>query len=177
MKDYMAAADWFTDKMPQIDKERLGACGASFGGYSIYWLAGHNHDVKGYEDGRRIKAFLAHNGMFNFEQQCLETEELWFTDWDLGGPYWVKNAKTAHSYANSPHLFVDQWNSPLCVIHSEFDFRIVASQGMAAYNAAKLRGLDARYLYFPDETHWVLRPQNSLLWHRNFIDWFDTHLK
>ena len=177
MKDYMAAADWFAFNTPQIDKERLGACGASFGGFSIYWLAGHNHDVKGYEGGRRIKAFLAHNGMFNFEQQCLETEELWFTDWDLGGPYWVKNAKTAHSYANSPHLFVDQWNSPLCVIHSEFDFRIVASQGMAAYNAAKLRGLDARYLYFPDETHWVLRPQNSLLWHRNFIDWFDSHLK
>ena len=177
MKDYMTAADYFSDNVPQIDKERLGACGASFGGFSIYWLAGHNYGVKGYNDGRRIKAFLAHNGMFNFEQQCLETEELWFTDWDLGGPYWVKNAKTAHSYNNSPHLFVDKWNSPLCVIHSEFDFRIVASQGMAAYNAAKLRGLDARYLYFPDETHWVLRPQNSLLWHRNFIDWFDSHLK
>ena len=177
MKDYMTAADYFADNTPQIDKERLGACGASFGGFSIYWLAGHNYDVKGYADGRRIKAFLAHNGMFNFEQQCLETEELWFTDWDLGGPYWVKNTKTAHSYNNSPHLFVDKWNSPLCVIHSEFDFRIVASQGMAAYNAAKLRGLDARYLYFPDETHWVLKPQNSLLWHRNFIDWFDSHLK
>ena len=177
MKDYMAAADYFAFNTPQIDKERLGACGASFGGFSIYWLAGHNYGVKGYDDGRRIKCFLAHNGMFNFEQQCLETEELWFTDWDLGGPYWVKNAKTEHSYNNSPHLFVDKWNSPLCVIHSEFDFRIVASQGMAAYNAAKLRGLDARYLYFPDETHWVLRPQNSLLWHRNFIDWFDSHLK
>ena len=177
MKDYMTAADYFASHTPQIDKERLGACGASFGGFSIYWLAGHNYDVKGYADGRRIKAFLAHNGMFNFEQQCLETEELWFTDWDLGGPYWVKNAKTAHSYAQSPHHFVDKWNAPLCVIHSEFDFRIVASQGMAAYNAAKLRGLDARYLYFPDETHWVLRPQNSLLWHRNFIDWFDSHLK
>lgn len=169
MKDYMAATDYFAQK-PQIDAERIGACGASFGGYSIYWLAGHN-------ENHRFKAFLAHNGMFNFEQQCLETEEYWFTNWDLGGPYWVKNAKTAHSYANSPHLFVDKWNTPLCVVHSEFDFRIVASQGMAAYNAAKLRGLDARYLYFPDETHWVLRPQNSLLWHRNFIDWFDKYLK
>ena len=177
MKDYMSATDWAADNIKQIDRERIGACGASFGGYSIYWLAGHNHDVKGYNEGRRFKAFLAHNGMFNFEQQCLETEELWFTGWDLGGPYWEKNAKTAHSYANSPHLFVDKWNTPLCVIHSEFDFRIVASQGMAAYNAAKLRGLDARYLYFPDETHWVLKPQNSLLWHRNFIDWFDTYLK
>lgn len=178
MQDYMTAADYFTDNMPQIDKERLGACGASFGGFSIYWLAGHNYDAKGYKDGRRFKAFLAHNGMFNFEQQYLETEELWFVNWDLGGPYWDKeNPKVKKSYANSPHLFVDKWNTPLCVIHSEFDFRIVASQGMAAYNAAKLRGLDARYLYFPDETHWVLKPQNSLLWHRNFIDWFDSHLK
>lgn len=169
MKDYMSATDYFA-QMPQIDAERIGACGASFGAYSIYWLAGHN-------ENHRFKAFLAHNGMFNFEQQCLETEEYWFTNWDLGGPYWVKNAKTAHSYANSPHLFVEKWNTPICVVHSEFDFRIVASQGMAAYNAAKLRGLDARYLYFPDETHWVLRPQNSLLWHRNFIDWFDKYLK
>ena len=177
MQDYMTAADYFTDNMRQIDKERLGGCGASFGGFSIYWLAGHNHDVKGYKDGRRLKALLAHNGMFNFDQQCLETEELWFTNWDLGGTYWEKNAKTQKSFSNSPHLFVDKWNTPLCVVHSEFDFRIVASQGMAAYNAAKLRGLDARYLYFPDETHWVLKPQNSLLWHRNFIDWFDKYLK
>ncbi|MCR4965342.1 MAG: S9 family peptidase [Bacteroidales bacterium] len=177
MQDYMRAADFFTDSVKQIDKERLGACGASFGGFSIYWLAGHNHDVPGYKDGRRLKALLAHNGMFNFEQQYLETEELWFTNWDLGGPYWEKNATTEKSFAFSPHRYVDKWNTPLCVVHSEFDFRIVASQGMAAYNAAKLRGLDARYLYFPDETHWVLKPQNSLLWHRNFLDWFDTHLK
>ena len=177
MKDYMTATDWAADNIKQIDKERIGACGASFGGYSIYWLAGHNHDVKGYDGGRRFKAFLAHNGMFNFEQQCLETEEYWFTNWDLGGTYWENTPKTKKSFANSPHLFVDKWNTPLCVVHSEFDFRIVASQGMAAYNAAKLRGLEARYLYFPDETHWVLKPQNSLLWHRNFIDWFDKYLK
>ena len=177
MQDYMAATDWAAANIPQIDRERIGACGASFGGYSIYWLAGHNHDVKGYNEGRRFKAFLAHNGMFNFEQQCLETEELWFTGWDLGGPYWEKNAKTANSYANSPHLFVDKWNTPLCVVHSEFDFRIVASEGMAAYNAAQIRHIPSRYLYFPDETHWVLKPQNSLLWHRNFIDWFDQWLK
>ncbi|MBQ9639287.1 MAG: S9 family peptidase [Bacteroidales bacterium] len=170
MKDYMQSVDVLAREVKQIDAERIGACGASFGAFSIYWLAGHN-------ENHRFKAFLAHNGMFNFEQQCLETEEYWFTNWDLGGPYWEHNAKTAHSYKQSPHLFVDRWNTPLCVVHSEFDFRIVASQGMAAYNAAKLRGLDARYLYFPDETHWVLRPQNSLLWHRNFIDWFDTYLK
>jgi len=170
MKDYMTATDYFANNCKQIDKERIGACGASFGGYSIYWLAGHN-------ENHRFKAFLAHNGMFNFEQQSLETEEFWFTNWDLGGPYWAKTPQTIKSYSNSPHLFVDKWNTPICVVHSEYDFRIVASQGMAAYNAAKLRGLDARYLYFPDETHWVLRPQNSLLWHRNFIDWFDKYLK
>lgn len=170
MKDYMQATDVLAKEVPQIDAERIGACGASFGAYSIYWLAGHN-------ENRRFKAFLAHNGMFNFEQQCLETEEYWFTNWDLGGPYWEKNAKTARSYANSPHRFVEKWNTPICVIHSEYDYRIVASQGMAAYNAAKLRGLEARYLYFPDESHWVLKPQNSLLWHRNFIDWFDHYLK
>ena len=170
MQDYLTATDYFAEKMPQIDADRIGACGASFGGYSVYWLAGHN-------ESRRFKAFLAHNGMFNFEQQCLETEEYWFTNWDLGGPYWEKNGKTAHSYAQSPHLFVDRWNTPICVVHSEYDYRIVASQGMAAYNAAKLRGLEARYLYFPDESHWVLKPQNSLLWHRNFIDWFDKYLK
>ncbi len=178
MQDYMRAADFFADSVKQIDKERLGACGASFGGYSVYWLAGHNHDVKGYNDGRRFKAFLAHNGMFNFEQQYLETEEMWFDNWDIGGPYWDwNNPQVKKSYANSPHLFVDKWNTPICVIHSEFDFRIVASEGMAAYNAAQMRHIPSRYLYFPDETHWVLKPQNSLLWHRNFIDWFDTNLK
>ena len=177
MQDYMAATDWAAS-LPMIDRERIGACGASFGGYSIYWLAGHNHDVKGYNEGRRFKAFLAHNGMFNFEQQYLETEEMWFDNWDLGGPYWDwNNPQIKKSYSNSPHLFVDKWNTPICVIHSEFDFRIVASEGMAAYNAAQMRHIPSRYLYFPDETHWVLKPQNSLLWHRNFIDWFDTYLK
>lgn len=177
MKDYMAATDWAAS-LPMIDRERIGACGASFGGYSIYWLAGHNHHVKGYNEGRRFKAFLAHNGMFNFQQQYLETEEMWFDNWDLGGPYWDwNNPQIKKSYSNSPHLFVDKWNTPICVIHSEFDFRIVASQGMAAYNAAQMRHIPSRYLYFPDETHWVLKPQNSLLWHRNFIDWFDQWLK
>lgn len=171
MKDYMQATDVIAKDIAAIDADRIGAAGASFGAFSIYWLAGHN-------ENHRFKAFLAHNGMFNLEQQYCETEEMWFVNWDLGGPFWDKsNAKAQKSFAQSPHLFVDKWNTPICVVHSEFDFRIVASQGMAAYNAAKLRGLDARYLYFPDETHWVLRPQNSLLWHRNYIDWFDTYLK
>lgn len=171
MKDYMQSVDVLAKEVKAIDPDRIGACGASFGAFSIYWLAGHN-------ENHRFKAFLAHNGMFNFDQQCLETEEYWFTNWDLGGTYWQKNKpRVRASFAQSPHLFVDRWNTPICVVHSEYDFRIVASQGMAAYNAAQLLGIESRYLYFPDETHWVLKPQNSLLWHRNFIDWFDHYLK
>lgn len=169
MKDYLTAIDEMS-KCPFVDKEHLGAVGASFGGFSVYWLAGHHE--------KRFKCFIAHNGMFNLEQQYLETEEMWFVNWDLGGPYWDKNNKTAQkSFANSPHKFVDKWDTPLMVIHSEFDYRIVASQGMAAYNAAVIRGIPARYLYFPDESHWVLKPQNGILWQRNFFDWLDKWLK
>jgi dipeptidyl aminopeptidase/acylaminoacyl peptidase len=169
MKDYLSAIDALA-KEPYVDKNRIGACGASYGGFSVYWLAGNHH--------KRFKAFLAHNGMFNLEQQYLETEEIWFVDWDLGGNFWDKNNRKAqNSYQNSPHKFIQNWDTPICVIHSEQDYRIVASQGMAAYNAALLKGIPARYLYFPDENHWVLKPQNSILWHRNFKDWFDTFLK
>jgi dipeptidyl aminopeptidase/acylaminoacyl peptidase len=168
MKDYLTAIDEMC-KEKYVDKDRLGAVGASFGGFSVYWLAGHHN--------KRFKCFIAHNGMFNFEQQYLETEEMWFEEWDLGGAYWVDNSKTRHSYANSPHKFVDKWDTPILVIHSENDYRIVASQGMAAYNAAVIRGIPARYLYFPDESHWVLKPQNGVLWQRNFFDWLDTWLK
>ena len=170
MKDYLQAYDIIAKQHPNIDENRVGACGASYGAFSVYWLAG-NHN-------KRFKAFLAHNGMFNLEQQYCETEELWFVNWDLGGPFWdKKNATAQKSFANSPHKFVQNWDTPICCIHGELDYRIVASQGMAAYNAAVMRGIPARYLYFPDENHWVLQPQNSLLWHRNFIDWFDKWLK
>ena len=170
MKDYMQAYDVVAKQHPNIDENRVGACGASYGAFSVYWLAGNHNN--------RFKAFLAHNGMFNLEQQYCETEEMWFVNWDLGGAYWEKDNKVAQkSFANSPHKFVQNWNTPICCIHGEKDYRIVASQGMAAYNAAVLRGVPARYLYFPDENHWVLQPQNSLLWHRNFIDWFDKWLK
>ena len=170
MKDYMQAYDVIAKQHPNIDENRVGACGASYGAFSVYWLAGNHQN--------RFKAFLAHNGMFNLEQQYCETEEMWFVNWDLGGPYWDKtNATAQRSYANSPHKFIQNWNTPICVIHGELDYRIVASQGMAAYNAAVLRGVPARYLYFPDENHWVLQPQNSVSWHRKFIDWFDKWLK
>ena len=145
MDDYLSAIDDIA-KEPCVDKDRLGCVGASFGGYSVYWLAGHHN--------KRFKAFIAHDGFFNMEQQYLETEELWFTNWDLGGAYWEKNNPAVQrSYANSPHLFVDKWDTPILCIHGEKDFRILASQGMAAFNAAKLRGVPAQLLIFPDENH------------------------
>ena len=169
MDDYLSAIDDIA-KEPYVDKDRLGCVGASFGGYSVYWLAGHHN--------KRFKAFIAHDGFFNMEQQYLETEELWFTNWDLGGAYWEKNNPAVQrSYANSPHLFVDKWDTPILCIHGEKDYRILASQGMAAFNAAKLRGVPAQLLIFPDENHWVLKPQNGILWQRTFFAWLDKWLK
>lgn len=169
MKDYLNAIDDVAAE-PWSDENRLAAVGASYGGFSVYWLAGHHN--------KRFKAFIAHDGMFNLESQYLETEEMWFVNWDLGGPYWDKSNPVAQrSYANSPHRFVDKWDTPILIIHGEKDYRIVASQGMAAFNAAILRGIPAEYLYFPDENHWVLKPQNSVLWQRVFFDWLDKWLK
>lgn len=169
MDDYLTAIDNMAQE-PYVDKNRLGCVGASFGGYSVYWLAGHHN--------KRFKAFIAHDGFFNMEQQYLETEELWFTNWDLGGAYWEKNNPAVkRSYANSPHLFVDKWDTPILCIHGEKDYRILASQGMAAFNAAKLRGVPAELLIFPDENHWVLKPQNGILWQRTFFKWLDKWLK
>jgi dipeptidyl aminopeptidase/acylaminoacyl peptidase len=169
MKDYLSAIDAVAHE-PYVNKDKLGCVGASYGGFSVYWLAGH-HD-------KRFKAFISHDGMFNLEQQYLETEEMWFVNWDLGGPYWdKKNAVAQRSYANSPHLFVDKWDTPILVIHGEKDYRILASQGMAAFNAAKLRGVPAQLLIFPEENHWVLQPQNGILWQRVFKQWLDKWLK
>jgi dipeptidyl aminopeptidase/acylaminoacyl peptidase len=169
MKDYLSAIDAMT-KEPYVNKDKLGCVGASYGGFSVYWLAG-NHN-------KRFKAFIAHDGMFNLEAQYLETEEMWFVNWDLGGPFWDKNNKTAQrSFANSPHRFVQNWDAPILCIHGELDYRIVATQGMQAFNAAKLRGIPAEFLYFPDENHWVLKPQNGVLWQRTFYNWLDKWLK
>ncbi|MDO9511473.1 MAG: S9 family peptidase [Bacteroidales bacterium] len=169
MKDYLAAIDEVA-KEPWADETRMGAVGASYGGFSVYWLAG-NHN-------KRFKAFIAHDGMFNLEAQYLETEEMWFANWDLGGSFWDKNNAVAQrSFANSPHKFVQNWDTPILIIHSELDYRIVASQGMQAFNAAQLKGIPSEYLYFPDENHWILKPQNSVLWQRVFYHWLDKWLK
>lgn len=169
MQDYLSAIDDFA-KEPYADADRMGCVGASFGGYSVYWLAGHHN--------KRFKAFISHCGIFNLEQLYLETEEMWFVNWDLKGAYWDKNNAIAQkSYANSPHKFVDKWDTPILCIHGEKDYRILAGQGMSAFNAAKLRGIPAQLLIYPDENHWVLRPQNGILWQRTFTGWLDKWLK
>ncbi|MBO5053453.1 MAG: S9 family peptidase [Muribaculaceae bacterium] len=170
MKDYLAAIDHAKATIPAIDGDRVGATGASYGGFSIYWLAG-NHD-------KRFKALLAHAGIFNMEAQYLETEEMWFANWDMGGAYWEKDNKVAQrTFENSPHRFVDKWDTPIMISHGEYDYRILASQGMAAFNAAKLRGIPAEMVLFPDENHWILKPQNAVMWQRLFFRWFDKWLK
>lgn len=169
MRDYLTAIDEFCTE-PYVDKDHLGCVGASFGGFSVYWLAGHH-------DGR-FKAFIAHDGIFNLEMQYLETEEKWFANWDMGGAYWEKDNKIAQrTFANSPHKFVDKWDTPILCIHGEKDYRILANQAMAAFDAAKMRGVPAELLIFPDENHWVLKPQNGILWQREFRGWLDRWLK
>ncbi|MFA8449546.1 MAG: alpha/beta fold hydrolase [Bacteroidales bacterium] len=169
MNDYFSAIDALA-KEPFVDEDNLAAVGASYGGFSVYWLAGHHN--------KRFKAFIAHCGMFNLESMYTETEEMWFVNWDLGGAYWEKDNKTAQrSFANSPHKFVDKWDTPILVVHGQNDYRIPFNQGMGAYNAAKLKGIPAEFLYFPDENHWVLKPQNGILWQRTFAGWLNKWCK
>lgn len=168
MKDLLSAIDDISNE-PYVDKDRLGCVGASFGGYSVYWLAGHHEG--------RFKCFIAHDGIFNLEQQFVETEEMWFPQWDLGGPYWEKNDITKSTYATSPHLFADKWDTPILCIHGEKDYRILYSQAVSAFQAARLRGVPAELLLFPDENHWVLKPQNGILWQRTYFNWLDKWLK
>jgi dipeptidyl aminopeptidase/acylaminoacyl peptidase len=169
IRDYLTAIDELA-KEPYVDKSKLGAVGASYGGFSVFYLAGHHEG--------RFSAFIAHDGMFNFEHMYLMTEEMWFVDWEMGGPFWDKeNAVAQRSYSFSPHRFVQNWDTPILVIHGEKDFRVTPDQGMAAFNAAVLRGVPARLLYFPEENHWVLQPQNGILWQREFFNWLDKWLK
>ena len=169
MQDYLSAIDDIA-KEPYVDKDHLGAVGASFGGFSVYWLAGHHEG--------RFKALIAHDGIFNTQQQYLETEEMWFANWDLGSAPWVKdNNQMKKAFAQSPHLFVDKWTAPILCIHGQRDFRIEYTQAESAFAAAKLRGIPAQMLLLPDENHWVLKPQNGILWQRTFFRWLDKWLK
>ncbi|MCC8118850.1 MAG: S9 family peptidase [Bacteroidales bacterium] len=169
MKDYLSAAD-YAKSLPYIDPDKMGATGASYGGFSVYWLAG-NHE-------HRFAALLAHAGIFNTEAQYLETEEMWFANWDMGGAFWEKdNAAAQRTHSMSPHRFVDKWDTPIMITHGEYDYRILSSQGEMAFNAAKLRGIPAEMVIFPDENHWILKPQNAVMWQRLFFRWFDRWLK
>jgi dipeptidyl aminopeptidase/acylaminoacyl peptidase len=166
MLDYLSAVDALKTE-PYIDANRIGAVGASYGGYSVYWLAGHHN--------KRFKAFIAHCGIFNLESQYGETEELFFINHDVGGPYWAKPKPASYNY--SPHLFVDKWDTPILIITGANDFRISYTQSMQAFTAAQLRGIPSRMLFFPEESHFVLKPQNSVLWQREFFGWLNKWLK
>ncbi len=169
IKDYLSAID-DAKREPYIDADRLGCVGASYGGYSVYYLAGH-HD-------KRFKAFIAHCGIFDLKMQYYTTEEMWFANWDMGGAPWDKGNKVAQrTFANSPDLFAGKWDTPILIIHGQKDFRIDVSQGMAAFNVARMRGIPAQYLYFPEECHWVTGCQDGILWQRTFKAWLDKWLK
>ncbi len=167
MNDYLSAIDFACDSLPYVDRNRLAAVGASFGGFSVYYLAGH-HD-------KRFKCFIAHDGAFNLEAMYTETEENWFSNWEYDDAYWNKDqtAQAKKTYDNSPHRFVDKWDTPILCIHGEKDYRINATQGMSAFNAARMRGIEAELLIFPDENHWVLKPQNGILWQRTYFEWLE----
>ena len=171
MRDYLSAIDDACDSLPYVDRDRLGAVGASFGGFSVYYLAGHHE--------KRFKCFISHDGAFNLEAMYTETEENWFSNWEYDDAFWNKDmtANARRTYDNSPHRFVDQWDTPILCIHGEKDYRINATQGMSAFNAARMRGIEAELLLYPDENHWVLKPQNGILWQRTYFDWLARWLK
>ena len=176
MQDYLRAADVMLAE-PYVGK--MAAVGASYGGYSVYYLAGIHQG--------RFSAFIAHAGIFNEEHMYEVTEEMWFPDWDNGGiarpdevqagAPWSDNPVARRHYDNSPHKLIKNWDTPIMVVHGELDYRVPVDQGMAAFNAAQMMGVPSKMLLFPDENHWVLKPQNSVYWHRQFFDWLDRWCK
>jgi dipeptidyl aminopeptidase/acylaminoacyl peptidase len=176
MRDYFAAADALKAE-PYVGK--MAAVGASYGGYSVFYLAGIHQ--------KRFDAFIAHAGIFNVEHMYMSTEEMWFPDWDNGGiaqpgkymagSPWSNNPVARRHYANSPHKLVEKWDTPILVTHGELDYRVPVDQGMAAFNAAQMMGVPSRMILFPDENHWILKPQNSIHWNREFFGWLEAYLK
>ncbi|HRY32287.1 MAG TPA: S9 family peptidase [Bacteroidales bacterium] len=166
IQDYLSAIDAVAAE-PYVDKDHLGAVGASYGGYSVFWLAGHHEG--------RFKAFISHCGMYNLESQYGATEEFFFVNHDLGGPYWQEPQPVSYNY--SPHRYVGKWDTPILIISGGYDFRIPYTESLQAFNAAQLRGIPSKLLFFPEETHFVLKPQNSVLWQREFFGWLDRWLK
>lgn len=169
IRDYLSAIDEVS-REPWVDNDRRGCVGASYGGYSVFYLAGVHEN--------RFKAFIAHCGIFDFESMYGHTEELFFVNNDYGGAYWDKqNATAQRSYANSPHKLVERWNTPIMIITGEKDYRIPYTQSLEAFTAARLHGLDSRLVVFENEAHQVFKPQNSIVWNREFFGWLDKYLK
>ncbi|MGV4413446.1 prolyl oligopeptidase family serine peptidase [Chryseobacterium sp. T1] len=166
IRDYIAATD-FAKTLPYVDNDRVAAVGASYGGYSVFMLAGMHEN--------RFKTFIAHDGLFDMTSWYGTTEELFFANWDLGGPYWKNPQPKAYTEFN-PIKKVAQWNKPIMIIQGGIDFRVPYEQGQEAFQAAKLKGLKTKFLYFPNENHWVLHPQNGLVWQREFFDWLKETL-
>lgn len=167
MKDYLSAIDSISEE-PFVDTEKLGCIGASYGGYSVYMLAGIHE--------KRFNAFISHCGLFDLESWYLSTEELFFANYDLGGPYWKEENQTTYNKFD-PKDYVKNWDTPILVIHGGKDFRVPENQGMEAFQAAQLMGIPSKFLYFPNEGHWILSPQNGLIWHDQFFGWLDQWLK
>ena len=164
MRDLLSVCDAMQAR-PYIDAERTAAVGASFGGYTVYWLMGNGGD--------RFACMISHCGVFNLDSMYLATEEQWFVDWDLGGPPWTSPEVEADYRRFSPHRYVENWKTPLLVIHGEHDYRVPYDQGLQAFTAAQMMGVQSRLLVFPNEGHWILRPQNGVLWQREFFSWLD----
>ena len=194
MQDYLTAGRYIKSQ-PYVDK--LACAGASYGGYSVYMLEGMNED-------NLYDCFIAHAGIFSEKQMWFTTEEMWFANWDGGGlteyaykpgqvgpagdgvtfggmqqpgaPY-STTRKALHHYASDPSCNVTKWHTPILCIHGMMDFRIPYEQGMAAFNAAQMMGVPSKLVVFPEENHWVLQPQNSLLWHKEFFAWLDRWVR
>ena len=162
LKAGLAAAE---RRNPWIDGANACAAGASYGGFMVNWIAGHWPD--------RFKCLVNHDGVFDQRAMYYGTEELWFTEWEMGGPYWA--SKDVYERWN-PVNAVDKWKTPMLVIHGEKDFRIPVEQGLSTFTALQRRGIESRLLIFPDENHWVLKPANSLQWHNEVFSWIDAHL-
>ena len=166
IQDYLSATD-FAKELPYIDKDRMGAVGASYGGYSVLMLAGVHQN--------RFKTFISHNGLFDTKSWYGTTEELWFANWDMGGSPWDNPSSKSYTKFN-PSSYVNNWNTPIMIIQGNMDFRVPYEQGQQAFQVARLKNIKSKFLYFPDENHWVLKPQNALVWQREFFSWLKETL-
>lgn len=169
MQDYLTAIDEVS-KEAYVDKDRLGCVGASYGGYSVFYLAGIHE--------KRFKTFISHDGIFNMKSMYGTTEELWFVNWDYGGPYWdTSNAEAQNTYKQyDPSNIVAQWDTPILIIQGGKDYRVPIGQGLEAFQAAQLQGIKSKLLFFPEENHWILTAQNGIAWQREFFGWLDETL-